>query len=257
MQERIQKIIAGAGITSRRKAEKLILGGRVSVNERLVTELGMKADPARDRIRVDGQLLRPTGRGRRLSLLLYKPREVFSVLNEPDPARARRTVASLLRGVRERVYPVGGLDYHSSGLLLLTNDGELANSLMAQSSTIPRTYHVKLEQALGPEDLAKLARGLVIDGERTAPCRVSRIAAKEKPWYEVTVAGGQDHQIRRMFERIRQTVVKLKLVGIAFLTIRGLAPGQFRALTGAEVDRLRAGKAKGGMKSPAEGPSRR
>ncbi len=240
MQERLQKIIAGAGITSRRKAEKFILDGRVSVNERVVTELGTKADPARDRIRVDRQLLRRPS-GPRLTLLLHKPRGHVSALTD---RQHRPTLALFLRGVRERVYPVGGLDYHSSGLLLLTNDGELTNSLMAQASTIPRTYRVKVKEPLKPEDLARLARGVVIEGKRISPSRVSRVAGEDKPWYEVTVAEGQDHRIVRMFERVRQRVVKLKLVSIAFLTLRGLAPGQFRALTTAEVDRIKAGKAK-------------
>lgn len=238
MQERLQKIIAAAGITSRRKAEELIVQGRVTVNDRTVTELGSKADPTRDRISVDGQSLRRRV-ARRISLLLNKPRGYVSALRDPQD---RPCLASLLRGVKERVYPVGGLDYHSSGLLLLTNDGDLANFLMSRASALPRTYRVKLDGHPDPSDLTRLERGVALDGRRVGPCRIRRIAGGDKPWFEVTVPEGQDHRLREMFERIGVAVVKLRLVRIAFLTDRGLAPGEFRPLTAAEVDRLNSWK---------------
>jgi len=238
MEERLQKIIATAGVTSRRKAEQLILEGRVTINGRAVTQLGSKADPARDEIRVDGRpLARP---GKRLYLLLNKPVGYVSTLSDPQ---GRPTVISLLRGIKERVYPVGRLDYHSSGLMLLTNDGELANVMMSRASAVPRTYHVKLEGDPGSEDLAKLERGIVLDGQRTAPCRIVRTGGRDRPWYEITLVEGRYHQVRRMFERIGQGVVKLKRVRIAFLTDQGLAPGQFRNLTASEVGRLKNWKA--------------
>jgi pseudouridine synthase len=240
MQERLQKIIAQAGITSRRKAEELIVQGRVSVNGRVVAELGSKADPARDRILVDGKALRR--RRRRLYLLLNKPPGYVSTLSDPQH---RPTVISLVREIKERVYPVGRLDYHSSGLMLLTNDGELANFLMSPKSGIPRTYQVKLESEPGVEALKKLEKGIVLDGRRTAPCQVRPFVYREKPWYEITLVEGRYHQVRRMFERIGQAVVKLKRVRIAFLTDQGLAPGQFRQLTAAEVNRLRKWKNSG------------
>jgi len=239
MEERLQKIIAEAGITSRRKAEGLIVQGRVSVNGRVVTELGSKADLARDRILVDGRPLRRAGR--RLYLLLNKPPGYVSTLSDPQH---RPTVISLLRGVKERVYPVGRLDYHSSGLMLLTNDGEMANFLMSPKSGVPRTYQVKLEGEPGAEALKKLEEGIVLDGRRTAPCQIRPLAYREKPWYEITLVEGRYHQVRRMFERIGQAVVKLKRVRIAFLTDQGLDLGRFRQLTPAEVERL--GKWKGG-----------
>ncbi len=234
MLQRLQKIIGDAGITSRRKAEELILQGRVMLNGHTVTELGTKADPERDHIRVDGRLLR--GGGSRVYLLLNKPVGYVSTVSDPQ---RRPTVVSLLRGVKERVYPVGRLDFHSSGLILLTNDGELANLLMAPSSAVPRTYHVKLEGQPGATDLRKLEEGIVLDGRPTAPCQIRPLAQREKPWYEITLVEGRYHQVRRMFERIGQPVVKLKRVRIAFLTDHGLAPGRFRPLKPAEVERLR------------------
>lgn len=236
MQQRLQKIIAEAGITSRRKAEELILQGRVMVNGQVVIQLGSKADPERDHVKVDGKLLRPVRR--RVYLLLNKPVGYVSTVSDPQH---RPTVISLVArdGIKERVYPVGRLDYHSSGLLLLTNDGELANLLMSPASGVPRTYHVKLEARPGPPDLQKLAEGIVLDGRRTAPCQIRPLADREKPWYEITLVEGRYHQVRRMFERVGQSVVKLKRVRIAFLTDRDLSPGQFRHLTAAEVERLR------------------
>ena len=234
MQERLQKIIAAAGVASRRKAEELIVQGRVTVNARAVTELGSKADPVRDHIRVDGKPLRRPGRP--VYLLLNKPPGYVSTVSDPQ---RRPTVISLLRGVTERVYPVGRLDYHSSGLILLTNDGELANFLMSRASKIPRTYHVKLEGCPSPDELAKLEQGIVLDGRRTAPAKIRQIAAREKPWYEITLIEGRYHQVRRMFERVAHPVIKLKRVRIAFLTDKNLAPGAFRHLSPGEVERLK------------------
>jgi len=254
MQQRLHKIIADAGITSRRKAEVMILQGRVTVNGHVVVELGSKADLERDRIQVDGRLLRPVGR--RIYLLLNKPTGYVSTLSDPQH---RPTVASLVvrGGVKERVYPVGRLDYHSSGLLLLTNDGELANFLMSPRSQVPRTYHVKLEQRPGAEDLRKLEQGIVLDGRRTARCRIRPLAEREKPWYEITLVEGRYHQVRRMFERISCPVVKLKRVRIAFLMDRDLAPGHFRQLTAAEVERLRKTGARFQVSGVGEKPETR
>lgn len=237
MQERLQKIIATAGITSRRKAEELITQGRVTVNGQIIVQLGSKADVERDHIRVDGKLIRV--QGRRVYVLLNKPPGFVSTLKDPE---GRPTVISLLRGIRERIYPVGRLDYTSSGIMLLTNDGELANGMMTHASKIPRTYHVKLEGDPNSEGLEKLARGISLDGRRTAPARIHRLPAKAgspKPWYEITVTEGRYHQVRRMFERIGQGVLKLKRVRMAFLTDEGLSPGQFRYLTSEEVRRLK------------------
>jgi 23S rRNA pseudouridine2605 synthase len=243
MQERLQKIIAAAGVAARRKAEELIVQGRVSVNGRVVTELGSKADPARDRIAVDGRLLRPASG--HLYLLLNKPVGYVSTCHDPQ---RRPTVMALLGGIRERVYPVGRLDFHSSGLMLLTNDGALANFLMSPRSGVPRTYQVKLSAPPDAAALAGLERGIVLDGRRTAPCRIRPLLrGRDKPWYEITLVEGRYHQVRRMFERVGCEVLKLKRVGIAFLTDRDLPPGRFRRLTPKEVERLK------GWKAPASG----
>lgn len=237
MMERLQKIIAAAGITSRRKAEQLIQQGRVAVNGSTVTELGSKADSGRDRITVEGRPLRLHRPA--IYLLVNKPAGYVSTVADP---KHRPTVISLVRGLKERVYPVGRLDYHSSGIILLTNDGELANLMMSRASAIPRTYHVKLEGSPDRESLQKLERGVTLDGQRTAPAQIRRLGARSeraKPWYEITLVEGRYHQVRRMFERIGQPVVKLKRVRIAFLTDEGLGPGQFRHLTSAEVQKLK------------------
>lgn len=238
-QERLQKIISAAGIASRRKAEEMILQGLVSVNGHTVTELGSKADAGSDHIRVSGKLLK---RGvERATLLLNKPEGVVSTLSDPQ---GRLTVASLLRkgGVKERFYPVGRLDFHSSGIILMTNDGELANHLMSRSTAAPRTYQVKLEGAPTAANLKKLESGITLDGQRTAPAVIKRLGEKterDKPWVEITLVEGRYHQVRRMFERIGTPVVKLRRVRIAFLTAAGLKPGEFRWLTADEVKRLR------------------
>lgn len=243
MQDRLQKIIASFGITSRRKAEELILQGRVTLNGQTVTQLGTKADVERDHIRVDGKLLGHRA-GRRVYLLLNKPDGYVSTVSDPQQ---RPTVMSLLRGIKERVYPVGRLDFHSTGLLLMTNDGELTNLLMSRAAEIPRTYHVKLEGRPQTGDLDRLREGVVLDGRRTAPARIRALVdrpEREKPWYEITLTEGRYHQVRRMFERIGQEVLKLRRVRIAFLTDQGLALGQFRHLTPHEVAQLKNWKKK-------------
>jgi len=249
--ERLQKIIAAAGVTSRRKAETLIQQGRVTVNGHVVTELGSKADSRRDRIEVDGRPLRTE---RHLTyLLVNKPLGYVSTVSDPQK---RPTVVSLVRGVKERVYPVGRLDYHSTGIILLTNDGDLAHFLMSRASAVPRTYHVKLEGQPSPEDLRGLERGIALDGRRTAPAQIRVLGSRsqrEKPWYEITLVEGRYHQVRRMFERIGQPVVKLKRVRIAFLTDEGLAPGRFRHLTPGEVHRLKSWKLKRREGAPETG----
>jgi 23S rRNA pseudouridine2605 synthase len=240
MQQRLQKIIADAGITSRRKAEQIILEGRVTVNGESVSKLGSKADLDHDQVRVDGRLLSPSKEN--VYLLVNKPVGYVSTVKDPQ---RRPTVISLAHGIKERVYPVGRLDYHSSGLMILTNDGELANFLMSRSSSVPRSYHVKLEGRPQPDDIAKLEAGIVLDGRRTEPCQIRQLANEDKPWFEITLVEGRYHQVRRMFERIGKGVVKLKRVRIAFLTDKNLGPGQIRHLTHAEVERLKRSKGRG------------
>lgn len=237
--ERLQKIIAAAGIASRRKAEELIASGLVSVNGQVVTELGSKADPDRDHIRVNGKLLH--GAERQLYLLMNKPKGYVTTLHDPE---GRPTVLELLRGAGARVYPVGRLDYASEGLLLLTNDGELANRLMKAASHVPKTYLVKVSGTPAPEDLAKLRAGVMISHKRgrrvkTAPAKIQLVREAENPWYEVTLIEGRNRQIRRMFEEIGHHVEKIKRVRYGPLVL-DVPPGEHRRLTPQEVARLKA-----------------
>jgi 23S rRNA pseudouridine2605 synthase len=236
--ERLQKIIAAAGIASRRKAEELIIGGHVKVNGAVVTELGSKADPDVDHIRVDGKLLQ--GAQRHVYLLLNKPKGYVTTVSDPEK---RPTVMQLLRGVKKRVYPVGRLDYASEGLLLLTNDGGLANKLMKAASQVPKTYVVKVSGIPTNEALEKLRSGVSIatgDGRRvrTAAAGIKLIKEADNPWYEVSLIEGRNREIRRMFEKVGHRVEKIKRVRYGPLTL-DVPPGEFRELTLQEVDRLR------------------
>ena len=237
--ERLQKIIAAAGIASRRKAEQLITGGLVSVNGKVVTELGSKADAEHDHIRVNGKLLH--GAERHVYLVMNKPKGYVTTLGDPE---RRPTVMDLLRGVGARVYPVGRLDYASEGLLLLTNDGEFANRLMKAASHVPKTYMVKLAGTPSVEGLSRLRSGLFIavpGGRRvkTAPSKIRLIREANNPWYEVTLIEGRNRQIRKMFEEIGHHVEKIKRVRYGPLEL-DVHPGEFRRLTWQEVTRLKA-----------------
>ena len=240
--ERLQKIIASAGITSRRKAEELITQGRVAVNGQVITELGTKADPERDDIKVDGKLLR--GLQRTVYLLLNKPKGYVTTVSDPE---GRPTVIDLVKHVGERIYPVGRLDYLSEGLLLLTNDGDRANHLTRAASHVPKTYLVKVSGQPAEEEIAKLRRGIRLGkrvGERparaahTAPAEIQLAKAAANPWYEVTLIEGKNRQIRRMFEEIGHHVEKIKRVRYGPLVL-DVEPGQFRTLSAKEVGLLR------------------
>ena len=237
--ERLQKIIAAAGIASRRKAEQLITGGLVSVNGKVVTELGSKAEADKDHIRVNGKLLH--GAERHVYVVMNKPKGYVTTLSDPE---RRPTVMDLLRGVGARLYPVGRLDYASEGLLLLTNDGEFANRLMKAASHVPKTYMVKLAGTPSAEGLSRLRSGLFIAVPRgrrvkTAPAKVRLIREANNPWYEVTLIEGRNRQIRKMFEEIGHHVEKIKRVRYGPLEL-DVHPGEFRRLTPQEVTRLRA-----------------
>lgn len=237
--ERLQKIIAAAGIASRRKAEELITGGLVSVNGQIVTELGTKADRDRDHIRVNGKLLH--GAERHVYLLMNKPKGYVTTLRDPE---GRPTVMDLLRGVGARVYPIGRLDYASEGLLLLTNDGELANRMMKAASHVPKTYMVKVAGNPTGEGLGRLREGISIPSNRgkrvrTAPAKIRVIRESANPWYEVTLIEGKNRQIRRMFEEIGHHVEKIKRVRYGPLEL-DVHPGKFRKLTVEEVSKLKA-----------------
>src|SRR5215469_1145609 len=200
--ERLQKIIAAAGVASRRKAEELITAGHVQVNGSTITELGSKADPDNDHIRVNGKLLH--GGQRHVYLLLNKPKGYVTTVNDPEN---RPTVMELMRGVKGRVYPVGRLDYSSEGLLILTNDGALANRLMKAASHVAKTYLVKVAGTPSDEAIAKLRSvvSIAIDHNKlppTAPVAIRRVREAANPCYEITLIEGRNRQIRRMFEAV-------------------------------------------------------
>src|SRR5438552_12851957 len=193
MQERLQKILAHAGIASRRHAEEMIQTGRVSVNGHIVTELGSKADSDEDVIKVDGKKLRRPQR--HLYILLNKPKNVMSTSSDPE---GRPTVLDYVKSkVKERVYPVGRLDFASEGLIILTNDGEFTK-FMTKAGVIPKVYHVKIAGQPADRDLERLRRGVYVDKERLAPSTIRLLKTAENPWYEVTLHQGRNQQIRHM-----------------------------------------------------------
>lgn len=238
MVERLQKIIAHAGVASRREAEAMIREGRVTVNGRVVTELGTKADPGRDHIKVDGKLVSRAEPHR--YILLYKPKEVMTTVDDPQ---GRRTVIDLVRGVHERIYPVGRLDFHSEGLVLLTNDGELAFKVSHPTHGSVKTYNVKVRGVPEERIIDKLQRGITIDGKRTLPCEITRIKTTGQngdgnSWFEVKLREGRTQQIRKMFQAVGHPVSKLKRVAIGPISDPKLSPGLWRELTKQEVKML-------------------
>ncbi len=245
-EERLQKILSRAGAASRRKAEQLILEGRVAVNGAVVTEMGSKADLDRDHIRVDGKLLH--GPKHLAYIALHKPNNCVTTVTDPE---GRATVMDLLRGVKERVYPVGRLDYHSEGLLLLTNDGELANSIMSAATHLAKTYLVKINGTLTAEQEQAFRDGLPIEGRRTAPAGLRLAHRAANPWYEVRLFEGRKNQIRLMFKHFGRLVEKLKRVKIGPLDLGTLKPGAFRYLSQAEVELLRKAVRHSGKKHEA------
>jgi 23S rRNA pseudouridine2605 synthase len=225
MLERLQKIIARAGIASRRHAEELIKSGLVTVNGQTITELGSKADESTDHIKVQGKLLRP--QTERVYLLLNKPPEVVSTLIDPE---GRRTLTDLLYSVSQRVFPVGRLEYHSMGLVFLTNDGELAN-LMLKAHSLPQTYQLKLKTLLTFEEIANLSRA--------TGAQINRLKGKDAPWYEVTLSDARRDALRNRLFQTGHPVEKIKRVKIGNLAMESLPTGHHRPLSDAEVATLR------------------
>ena len=245
--ERLQKIISRSGRGSRRQAEEWIVAGRVTVNGHVVRELGSKADPDSAHVKVDGKSLRLSSR--KVYLALHKPRNYMTTRMDPQ---GRPTVMDLLKGVKERVYPVGRLDYHSEGLLLLTNDGDFANHLTSTAHGVPKTYWAKVSGIPAAKDLDKLRQGILLAGRRTLPATIrslrspggktsaSRTSRAEppNPWYEIILREGKQNQIRNMFARIGHPVSKLKRVKIGTLALGTLARGRYRHLSPAEVQQV-------------------
>jgi len=233
-EERLQKILSQAGVTSRRQAEKLMLEGRVTVNGAVITELGTKADLERDHIKVDGRLVHAPKH--QVYLALNKPNNTVTTLDDPQ---RRATVMDLLHGVKHRVYPVGRLDYHSEGLLLFTNDGELANAIMSSATHLPKTYVVKVTGLLTADEEQKFRDGVPLSGRRTLPAGLKLIHSAQNPWYEVRLVEGRNNQIRLMFKHFGKLVEKLKRVRIGPLDLGPLKPGAFRYLSDEEVQKLK------------------
>ena len=235
--ERLQKILSRAGVASRRAAEQLMLDGRVTVNGTTVRELGTKADPANDEIRVDSRRVRVADKHR--YLLLNKPRGYMTTRSDPEQ---RPTVIGLLKGVREYVYPVGRLDFDSEGLLILTNDGDLAARLTHPSHEVPRVYEVRVLGEPDRHDLDRLARGVTIGGR---PTRLAGIRALRPDVLQVTIHEGRNRQVRKMCDAIGHPVTHLKRVAIGPIRDASLKLGAWRELTPEEVRKLRAASAGG------------
>jgi 23S rRNA pseudouridine2605 synthase len=231
MKERLQKIIARAGVTSRRKAEELILSGRVRVNGRLVTELGSKADPERDHIKVNNKLVRLESKE---YIAFHKPKGVLSSRSDD---RGRPVVTDYVRS-KGRLYPAGRLDFNSEGLLLLTNDGEMVRRV-TQAGSLEKTYRVKVSGQPTDRDLDQLRRGIRFAREAYAPCRIRSLRTGKNCWYEIILKQGRNRQIRRMFEHIGHAVIRLRRTSIGPVELGDLKPGCHRRLTDREMALLR------------------
>jgi 23S rRNA pseudouridine2605 synthase len=232
-EERLQKILARAGVASRRKAEEYITEGRVTVNGKTVTELGSKADLQHDHIKVDGHLLRAPKH--LIYLALNKPKNVMTTAFDPE---GRETVMKFVKGIRDRVYPVGRLDYQSEGLLLMTNDGDFANAITAARNHIEKIYLAKVNANLSAEQEKSFREGIPLHGRKTAPAGLRKVKEGDNPWYEVKLIEGRQNQIRLMFNHFGVLVEKLKRVKIGFLKL-DIPPGEVRHLTPAEVEKFR------------------
>ncbi len=236
MEERLQKIIARAGIASRRAAEKMIADGRVSVNGVVVSQLGARADADRDEIRLDAKLI--SSDRTKVYFALNKPRGYVTTMKDPQ---GRRIVTELLPDIAERVFPVGRLDYDSEGLLLLTNDGDFAQRLLHPRFMIPKTYRVKIEGRLTSGEI-RLLTGAGVDLEdgrfKVRDLRVERTNGVSSSWIVLTVGEGRNRVIRRAFEHLGHPVVRLVRVAIADLKLGALKPGTYRNLAKKEVERF-------------------
>jgi 23S rRNA pseudouridine2605 synthase len=246
-EERLQKILSQAGVASRRQSEKIILEGRVMVNGKVVTELGSKADFETDHIKVDGRLLRPPKR--QVYIALNKPDSTVTTVSDPE---GRTTVMELLKGVKERVYPVGRLDYHSEGLLLLTNDGEMANAITSAATHLTKVYVVKVTGTLTTDQEEQFRRGVPLSGKRTMPAGLQLIKEGDNPWYEVKLTEGRNQQIRLMFKHFGFLVEKLRRVKVGPIELGPIKPGQYRHLTDEEVQKLKRAIERGRSGKPRQ-----
>ncbi len=234
---RLQRFLSQSGVCARRKAEWLITAGKVTVNNRVVTELGTKVDPERDHVMVEGKRV---SREKHVYLLLNKPKGCVTTVSDPE---GRATVMELVpKDVHAKVAPVGRLDFYTEGVLLLTNDGELADALLSPRKHVEKTYHVKIRGEVRREDLEKLRAGVRVEGRKTKPAQVDRLQFTGKhTWLVITITEGRTRQIHKMAEALGYQVIKLARVSFAGLTYYGLRIGQCRRLTPTEVLELRRG----------------
>ncbi len=233
MQQRLHKLIALAGLASRRHAEELIVAGLVTVNGKVVTEVGRKADPKADHIKVRGRLINPE----KIYLLLNKPKGYLTSMADPE---GRPLVTELIPPSLGRLHPVGRLDFNTEGLLLLTNDGDFTNHITAARNRIEKVYEVKVKGVPSESGIARLSRGIKLeDGEITAPAKIRKVEeTRTNAWFQVVLHQGRNQQIRRMFDAIGHSVLKLQRVAIGSLSDNKLRPGSCRLLTEVEVRRL-------------------
>lgn len=231
--ERLQKAISESGYTSRRKAEELIKNGSVKVNGKLITEMGYQVS-GNDTITVNGTII---NREEKEYILLYKPRGVVTTTSDE---KKRKTVLDLI-DTKKRIYPVGRLDYDTTGVLLLTNDGELTNILIHPSNDVEKVYVAKIEGILSKDDIIKLSKGVIVDGKKTAKAvvKVEKVDKKNNVSYvKLIIHEGRNHQVKKMFESLGYTVIKLKRENFAFLNLNGLKSGEYRYLSTHEVKML-------------------
>lgn len=235
MAERLQKVMAKAGVASRRKSEVIIASGRVSVNNKVVTELGTKVKVS-DSVEVDGVPI--GGKEKKVYFLFYKPRRIISSVSDE---KNRKTVVDFFNNIPERIYPVGRLDYDTSGLLLLTNDGDLDNRLTHPKYEVEKTYVAKVEGIPTNDELKQLRLGIKIHGKKTSPAKTNILetdSKKKTAVIQLTIHEGKNHEVKNMFKAINHPVKKLKRESYSFLNLRGLQSGEFRPLKKIEVERL-------------------
>jgi 23S rRNA pseudouridine2605 synthase len=238
MTERLQKLIAAAGLASRRHAEEMIAAGEVTINGQVVTTPGTKADPARDHIKVRGRLINPLLEAReKVYVLLNKPRGYLSSVADPE---GRPLVTELVPSTLGRLHPVGRLDFNTEGLLLLTNDGDFTNFITSARNNVAKVYEVKVKGVPPEAAIERLRRGIRLeDGERTAPAEIKKVDESDtNSWFEVVLHEGRNQQIRRMFDAVGHSVLKLRRVRIGFLADERLAPKEWRRLAPVEVSRF-------------------
>ena len=232
--ERLQKVMAHAGVASRRKSEEIIAEGRVKVNGKTVTEMGFKVEPEQDEIIVDGELI---SEEKKRYILLNKPEGYITTVSDPE---GRPTVMDLIPDLKQRLYPAGRLDNDSSGLLIMTNNGDLTYKLTHPKKEVDKKYRVLAQGELRQEDFDKFEAGMIIDGQKTAPAKISNVSYKNnQTQFDIVIHEGRNRQVRRMAKIAGFPVISLKRIAFAFLTLRGVKEGEFRYLSEQEINKLK------------------